>query len=173
MEKFTFVDRPNNQRIQLMNAVSAADSATATLFLDFQWTYRNMQKVYDDVLDKHDLSESRFIILMFLKNAPNYELLPSVLSEKLGATRATVSKLLTAMTHKGWIVKKSSPSDKRSVPVQLTEDGLQILEQFLPKNFQTVHLLFDNFTEEEMKQFAYLLGKIKKNTDKYTLEMEK
>lgn len=172
MEKFTFADRPSNQRIQVMNDVSEMDSTISELFIDFQWTYRNMQKVYDSVLDKNDLSESRFIILMFLKNAPNYELLPSVISEKLGATRATVSKLLTAMTHKGWIIKNSSPSDKRSVPVQLTDAGMAVLEAFLPKNFQTVHLLLGDLTAEERAQFSYLLGKIKQSTEKYTLEME-
>ena len=65
MEKFTFVDRPDNQRIQLLNNISEKDSEITKLFLDFQWVYRNMQRVYDDVLDKHGLSESRFIILMF------------------------------------------------------------------------------------------------------------
>lgn len=65
MEKFTFVDRLDNQRIQLLNNISEKDSEITELFLDFQWGYRNMQKVYDDVLDKHGLSESRFIMLMW------------------------------------------------------------------------------------------------------------
>ncbi|EAE8346447.1 MarR family transcriptional regulator [Listeria monocytogenes] len=172
MDNFSFVDRPDNQRIQLMNDVSEQDAIITELFLDFQWTYRNMQKVYDDVLDKNNLSESRFIILMFLKRAPNNELLPSVIAEKLGATRATVSKMLKAMERKSWITKKPSISDKRSITVKLTEAGMHILENFLPMNFQTVHLLFDQFTQDEMKQFSYLLGKIKQGTAKCTQETE-
>ncbi|MBC2331039.1 MarR family winged helix-turn-helix transcriptional regulator [Listeria swaminathanii] len=173
MDNFSFVDRPDNQRIQLMNDVSEQDAIITELFLDFQWTYRNMQKVYDDVLDKNNLSESRFIILMFLKRAPNHELLPSLIAEKLGATRATVSKMLKAMEQKGWITKKTSISDKRSITIKLTEAGMHILENFLPINFQTVHLLFDQLTQDEMKQFSYLLGKIKQGTTKCAQETEK
>ena len=115
MDNFTFVDRPDNQRLQLMKDVySELNSDIVKLFIDFQWTYRNMQSQYDYALDKSDLSESRFIILMFLYQAPNQTLLPSVISEKLGAARATVSKLLKAMEMKGWISKSTSTTDKRS-----------------------------------------------------------
>ena len=171
MENFTFVDRPNNERIKLMTDVySEGNSEISELFIDFQWTYRNMQKVYDYVLDKNNLSESRFIILMFLKNAPNRELLPSEISEKLGATRATVSKLLKAMEVKGWIMKRNSTTDKRSVSVQLTEAGNTVLEDFLPENFNVVRLLLGELSKEEMEQFSYLLNKIKASTQKCTLE---
>lgn len=172
MEKITFVDRPDNQRIQLLNNISEKDSEITELFLDFQWVYRNMQKVYDDVLDKHGLSESRFIILMFLRQAPHNELLPSVISEKLGATRATVSKLLKAMTLKGWVVKQASDNDKRSVSVKLTENGVKVLQEFLPPNFHTIHLLLGELTHEEIEQFSHLLAKIKTGTQKCTQEME-
>lgn len=105
MDNFSFVDRPSNQRTQLMNDVSEQDAMITELFLDFQWTYRNMQRVYDDILDQNDLTESRFIILMFLKRAPKQELLPSVIAHKLRATRATVSKLLKAMEQKAGLLK--------------------------------------------------------------------
>ncbi|MBC1972489.1 MarR family transcriptional regulator [Listeria welshimeri] len=172
MDNFSFVDSPSNQRIQLMNDVSEQDAMITELFLDFQWTYRNMQRVYDDILDQNDLTESRFIILMFLKRAPKQELLPSVIAHKLGATRATVSKLLKAMEQKGWITKNPSTSDKRSTSVKLTEEGMRVLDNFLPINFQTVHLLFESLTQDEMKQFSYLLKKIKQGTAKASQEME-
>ncbi|SQB12442.1 transcriptional regulator [Clostridium beijerinckii] len=61
MDNFTFIDRPDNQRLQLMKAVySELNSDIVKLFIDFQWTYRNMQKQYDYALDKNDLSESRY-----------------------------------------------------------------------------------------------------------------
>lgn len=169
MDKFTFVDRPDNQRLQLMKkSYTELNSDIVRLFIDFQWTYRNMQKAYDNVLDKNGLSESRFIILMFLYHAPDQTMLPSVISEKLGATRATVSKLLKAMEIKGWISKSSSTTDKRSLSIQLTENGNQILEKFLPENFNIANVLFGSLTSEEMEQLFYLLKKIQDNTQKYT-----
>lgn len=174
MDNFTFADRPSNQRIQLMiNSHSTIDAEVVELFLEFQWTYRNMQKVYDNTLIKNDLSESRFIILMFLKQAENQELLPSTIAEKLGATRATVSKLLKAMEAKEWIKKTIATSDKRSLPVQLTTLGNKVLEAFLPENFAVAEKIFSSFSAEEIKQFSYLLNKIKVGTQKCSLEMER
>ena len=169
MDNFTFVDRPDNQRLQLMKDVySELNSDIVKLFIDFQWTYRNMQKQYDYALDKNDLSESRFIILMFLYQAPNQTLLPSVISEKLGATRATVSKLLKAMEMKGWISKSTSTTDKRSLTIQLTETGNHVLEKFLPENFSIVNDLLGNLSSEEIQQLSSLLTKINDSTQKHT-----
>lgn len=174
MNNFTFVDRPDNQRLKLMQDVySELNSDVVKLFIDFQWTYRNVQKQYDYALDKNDLSESRFIILMFLYHAPYQTLLPSVISEKLGAARATVSKLLKAMETKGWISKSNSTTDKRSLSVQLTETGNHVLEKFLPENFSIVNKLLGNLSSEEIQQLSNLLKKINDNTQKYTQEMEK
>lgn len=174
MDNFTFIDRPDNQRLQLMkNVYSEVNSDIVKLFIDFQWTYRNMQKQYDYILDKNDLSESRFIILMFLYQAPNQTLLPSVISEKLGATRATVSKLLKGMEMKGWILKSTSTTDKRSLSVQLTETGNYVLEKFLPGNFSIVNDLLGSLSNEEIQLLSNLLKKINDSTKKYTQEKEK
>jgi len=173
MDTFTFVDRPDNQRLKLMKDVySELNSDIVKLFIDFQWTYRNMQKQYDYALDRNDLSESRFIILMFLYQAPNQTLLPSVISDKLGAARATVSKLLKAMEMKGWISKSTSTTDKRSLSVQLTETGNQVLEKFLPENFRIVNNLLGSLSSDEIQQLSNLLKKINDSTQKYTQEME-
>ena len=173
MDNFTFVDRPDNQRLQLMKDVySEVNSDIVKLFIDFQWAYRNMQKQYDYILDKNDLSESRFIILMFLYQAPNQTLLPSVISEKLGATRATVSKLLKAMEMKGWISKSTSTTDKRSLSVQLTETGNHVLEKFLPENFSIVNNLLGSLSSEEIQQLSNLLTKINDSTQKHTQKKE-
>ncbi|HCC00165.1 MAG TPA: MarR family transcriptional regulator [Ruminococcaceae bacterium] len=173
MESFSFVDRPDNQRLKLMTDLySKGTPEVSKLFIDFQWTYRNMQKVYDHALNKHGLSESRFIILMFLKNAPNHELLPSVISEKLGATRATVSKLLKVMEAKKWITKRGSTTDKRTISVQLTKAGNTVLEDYLPENFSVIESLFGNLSKEDLIQFSNLLNKIQEGTQKCTRELE-
>ena len=73
MDNFTFVDRPDNQRLKLMKDVySELNSDIVKLFIDFQWTYRNMQSQYDYALDKSDLSESRFISIIFIKRFKSF-----------------------------------------------------------------------------------------------------
>ncbi|MCU5753322.1 MarR family transcriptional regulator [Lactococcus lactis] len=106
MESYKFIDRPNYERIKATaEEFYQTDENLALAFLDFQWSYREMQKQYDNLLQRFSLTESRFIILMFLKRAKGNMLLPSEISEKLGASRPTVSKLLKAM-EKNKLVEK-------------------------------------------------------------------
>ncbi len=174
MERFTFKDRPNNQRMQVTvdQYAKSSNSEQALLFLDLQWTYREMQKAYDQVLAQYGLSESKFIILMFLNSAEENSLLPSELAEKLGASRATITKLLNSMEKEHWVKKIPSLIDKRAVQIQMTDQGKEVLEAFLPDNFEFVNTLTEELSEEEIDQFFYLLNKIKQGTTKLTKEME-
>lgn len=162
---YTFLDRPDEQRLEAHKKLySDLDTDAVRIFIDFQWAYRNMQRQYDSLLEQFDLSESRFIILMFLYQAPEYTLLPSTISEKLGATRATVSKLLKGMEQKGMILKIISDIDKRSFPVKITDLGLEILHKFLPYNFDIVHDFFHDFSKEDIQTLSTLLKKIENRT---------
>lgn len=165
--EYSFKDRPDKERIQsTIDLYSSGDSKNSELFLEFQWTYRNAQEAYDEILHEYSLSESRFIILMFLKHARNHELSPSEIANKLGSTRATASKLIKGMIGAKFITKRESLTDKRSTIVGLSKQGEIVLEKFLPRNFEAMNLFMTNFSDEEKKQFSYLLQKLQNNTMK-------
>ncbi len=115
---------------------------------------RNRKK-YNRLLETFDLSESRFVILMFLGHAEDKRLLSSEIATRLGVTRVTVSKLLKGMEQQTLIEKIASKLDKRSTPIQLTDKGRQILKRFLPYNYEAVHLLFEPFTAEKKSNFLF------------------
>lgn len=173
MYEFEFNDRPTKERVEaLKNSFPEANASFVTLFLDIQWTYRDMQKQYDALLDSFGLTETKFIILMFLYREPNYQLLPSELSEKLGSTRATTTKVINGLERNNWVIKVPSELDKRSVIVRLTKEGKILLEKFLPENYRAAALLMSALDETEQELFAVLLNKIKIGTKKMQHEME-
>lgn len=174
MVNYDFNDRPDRARLaaSLSAYPNTATIELVQLFLDFQWTYREMQRSYDKLLEEYQLSESKFILLMFLKQAPKQQLTPSELAGKLGATRATITKLLNKMTQDQWVAKESNPADTRSIQIKLLPKGIIILEKFLPMNFHSTQAYFEGFDEEEIRQFKKLLDKIKNNTATFKKEME-
>lgn len=173
IENFDFIDRPDNQRIQAMaSKYSDVDASYVQLFLHFQWTYREIEKSYNRLLEKFGLTESRFIILMFLYQADQKQLLPSEIAKKLGATRATVSKLIKGLERSSFVTKTTSEIDKRSVYIKITKQGETTLTQFLPYNFESVKQLFSPLSEVEMRDFTSLLNKVLQGKNKLT-EMER
>lgn len=173
MIEHDFNDRPTKERVDaLKNSFPEANGSFVTLFLDIQWTYREIQKQYDILFDCYGLTETKFIILMFLYNEPSHQLLPSILSEKLGSTRATITKVIKGLERSQWIIKKSSSRDKRSVIIQLTPEGESLLEKFLPKNYHAVSLIMSPLDTSEQKELVRLLNKVKVGTKKMQNEME-
>ncbi|MFQ6367114.1 MarR family winged helix-turn-helix transcriptional regulator [Lactococcus lactis] len=173
MESYKFIDRPNYERIKATaEEFYQTDENLALAFLDFQWSYREMQKQYDNLLQRFSLTESRFIILMFLKRAKSNMLLPSEISEKLGASRPTVSKLLKAMEKNKLVEKTSSVIDKRSVYFKITDYGLEVLDNFVPSNFRAVETIFSFLESEDISTLTRLLEKLNQGTNKLKKEME-
>ncbi len=173
MTNYNFNDRPSEARVSTLKAeFPNVDSQLVVAFINFQWTYREMQRQYDRLLASYELSESKFLILMFLRQAHKQQLLPSVLAEKLGATRPTVSKLLTGLSKQSFVKKIGNARDKRSSLIQLTEAGNEVLKDLLPYNFTAPQLIFEDFSADELQYFEHLLEKINQGTQKLKTEME-
>ncbi|HEY0221591.1 MAG TPA: MarR family transcriptional regulator [Lactovum miscens] len=173
MENFKFIDRPDSERIKATaEEYHEIDENLVLNFLNFQWTYREMQKQYDALLSQFNLTESRFIILMFLKRSPENMLLPSDISLKLGASRPTVSKLLKAMEQIDLVEKITSSSDKRSAYFKITNKGNETLRAFMPHNFEAVKTIFSQLDLKDLENLKHLLKAINQGTLKLQKEME-
>ncbi|MDQ7938245.1 MarR family transcriptional regulator [Lactiplantibacillus sp. WILCCON 0030] len=121
-------------------------------------------------MTKYDLTETRFIILMFLLRADDQQLTPAVIATKLGATRATVSKILKRLIANDWVVKTNSVKDKRSVLIQLTSAGEAVLHTFLPHNFEAVKTIMAPFSTSEIATLTKLLHKVNQGSQKSNSE---
>lgn len=175
MSDYKFVDRPDLNRMTKSAGrydISEDSTARSKVFLDFLFSNREMIKAYDRFLDQYDLSESRFIILMFLLQAPNKTLAPSEIVQKLGATKATVSKMLKVMENKEWVEKTPSTIDKRSVAIKLTKTGEKLINQFYPQNFKAVGQIMSELDESDLQSLTKIITKINKGIQKLSEEME-
>ena len=158
---FDFTDRPDEHRLDLMRKVYPdVDTQSVLTFLNFRTCFRAVANDYQQVLDQFGLSESRFLILMFLYHQQPQALSIPVLAEKLGATKATTSKLVRGMVASGLVEKTTTAADKRASLIQMTTEGATLLDRFLPVNYQTVNRLFANLTHDEQIQLNRLLDKL-------------
>ena len=97
---------------------------------------------------------------MFLYHQQPQALSITVLAEKLGATKATTSKLVRGMVASGLVEKTTTAADKRASLIRMTTEGATLLDRFLPVNYQTVNRLFANLTHDEQIQLNRLLDKL-------------
>jgi DNA-binding MarR family transcriptional regulator len=67
--------------------------------------------------------------LRFLARANRFSRTPAALADYLGSTRGTVSQTLIALESKGLVLRRQSSRDRRSVELELTSTGVEMLEE--------------------------------------------
>ena len=75
------------------------------------------------------LNPAQWEALRFLARANRYSRSPSALAEFLGTTKGTASQTLIALESKGFVKRTRRASDRRSVDLEVTPAGLELIEQ--------------------------------------------
>ncbi|MBB4366827.1 DNA-binding MarR family transcriptional regulator [Bradyrhizobium sp. CIR18] len=80
---------------------------------------------FEDTL--HGLRDREWMALRFLARANRFSRTPSGLAQFVGTTRATASQTVKRLEDKGYLQRRSSDEDKRSVILDVTQRGETIL----------------------------------------------
>lgn len=83
---------------------------------------------------------------------------PSQLAEAMGATSGRVSTILAALTKKDWIVRTADPKDRRSVVIELSEEGQRAFRQHGDELVKRLEWVFSQMGERRTRDFVGLLG---------------
>jgi len=76
---------------------------------------------------KHGLRDREWMALRFLSRANRFSRTPSALASYVGTTRGTASVLVDELERLGYLERKRSAEDKRSVMLSLTQKGKKVL----------------------------------------------
>ena len=76
---------------------------------------------------KHGLRDREWMALRFLSRANRFSRTPSALASYVGTTRGTASVLVDELERLGYLERKRSAEDKRSVMLNLTQKGKKVL----------------------------------------------
>ncbi|MFC6356325.1 MarR family winged helix-turn-helix transcriptional regulator [Luethyella okanaganae] len=81
-------------------------------------------------LSKFDLSEGRLSVL--LAAAKSRGATPAFLAEQLGITRAAITGLVDGLERQGLIRRSAHPADRRSMTIEVTVPGQEVLDRLVP-----------------------------------------
>lgn len=110
-------------------------------------------------LEPHGLSEARFVLLVLLESSPD-GLGPSLLADRAGVTRGTITGLLDGLEREGLVRRAPAPDDRRALLVRLTPDGKALARTLLRDHARWIDGLFASLSGAERRQISALLGKI-------------
>lgn len=83
------------------------------------------------------------------------------IADRLGVTSAAITQVTNDLVDKGLLERTVNEDDRREVNLSLTKKSEETFKVFRKHHFDHLRPFFDDFSDDELGQFIYLLGKIK------------
>ncbi|NOH94456.1 MarR family transcriptional regulator [Vibrio sp. AIC-3] len=107
---------------------------------------------------KYDMKLGEFDVLATLRRSGKpYQLTPSELIGSMMLTSGAMTNRLDKLEAKGLISREHSKEDRRSVSVQLTKDGLILIDQMMTEHVETQKKLVKSLSASQKKNTNQLL----------------
>ncbi len=137
-----------------------ADVTAIASFLYLLRVATDLSLALNTCLSKHDLLQGRWWVLILLMREESTTSTPSILADKLGVTRATMTGLLDGLEQSGLVTRVFAKEDRRSVKIQLTSAGQAKLDVVMPDYYRRLRQCMQGLDEEKRVQLQQLLGLI-------------
>jgi DNA-binding MarR family transcriptional regulator len=114
----------------------------------------------DRALRHHHLSRAGREALAVLEGA-GQPLSPTTIAQRLIVTTASVTSLLDTLERRGLVERRADPADRRRLLVAITEDGLALVDQFLPEVVALQTAVMAQLSEPQRRQLVKLLATVR------------
>lgn len=85
---------------------------------------------------------------------------PSALSDRLIVTRATVTGVLDSLERRGFVARTANPTDRRSVVVEITPAGLEVLARLRTLIHGAERAWLGVLSDDELRTYISVLHRI-------------
>lgn len=128
------------------------------------------QRLYEQLdreLQRHaGMSHAYYEVLVRLSEAPERSLRMSELAARAHSSRSRLSHAIARLEERGWVRRRSCPTDRRGLFAVLTDAGFAALESAAPGHVEGVrtHLL-DPLTREQVRQLHAISVAVRDHLD--------
>jgi len=88
-------------------------------------------------------------------------LTPTELSRFQHVSKNTISSLIRGLEDQGLVTRELDKQDKRVFRLRITEQGKEIVRDFIPRKSRDLNLLVNGLTDDEVAQLTTLLYKLR------------
>jgi len=121
---------------------------------------RELRTALDRKFDAHGITSQQAALLLLSRLQC---VSPNKMAERLGTDAAGMTRLIDRLESKGFVMRKTSPEDRRSIVVVLGPRSKRILPRLIPEFRRAEKGLLDGFAEYEVVELNNLLRRLLKN----------
>lgn len=135
-----------------------ADITAVSSFLHLLRVATDLSAALDSCLSRHGLLQGRWWVLILLMREENKTSTPSMLAEKAGVTRATMTGLIDGLEQSGLVERLYDKEDRRSVQIRLTDAGQAKLDVVMPDYYRRLRRCMQQIDECSRKNLIQILN---------------
>ncbi len=163
MKKYiTFV--PTNIVITIMRIEEIIKSnvtmdAAKKVILNLMYTQTVIADKFNEILKPYDLSSEQYNVLRILRGQKGCPANMCLIQERMIAKNSNTTRLIDKLLLKELVTREVCPENRRKIEVQITEKGLDLLDELDPKVLENEKIFSNNLSKDELELLNTLLEK--------------
>lgn len=126
-------------------------------------TSEQWKKQMEKVFKQHQLNSIEFDILATLRRS-QAPLTPTELYQTLMLSSGVMSTRIESLVQRGLLQRLASEEDRRSCRVELTEQGMTLIDPVVNEHVQNMEQMLSPLNKKEREQLADLLKKLQNDS---------
>ena len=110
-------------------------------------------------LEREGLSATGFSVLVVLTTAGG-ELELRALRHRLRTSKANATEVVSTLVQRGFVSRRRLPTDRRTVLVQITPEGSELVDRLFPEHTERVTQAFSVLDEDEKRSLTEICRKL-------------
>jgi len=128
------------------------------LTLKFREIKNTLSGYLTQVLPSYRISPIMMYTLEFLRKHPDS--IAVDIAKEFGLTRGAVTQILDRLEEKSLILRRPHPTSRRSLSIQVTDTGNELINAIFHEYDQKIEQLFANYSQEELSLLRQLVEKL-------------
>jgi MarR family transcriptional regulator, 2-MHQ and catechol-resistance regulon repressor len=128
-------------------------------FLALMKTAKNIQDQIRSEMSANNLSITEFSVLEVL-HQKGMQTIHQV-GQSILISSGSMTYVIDKLEQKGMLERRACPSDRRAIHLALTDTGMALMEEIMPRHQRLIDGMFESLSEEERESIVALLNKIK------------
>ncbi|MPR06813.1 MarR family winged helix-turn-helix transcriptional regulator [Microvirga tunisiensis] len=154
-------DGIDERRAQWAAELPEVDTRGMAILGRARWITLTARPPTEAIFKTHGLDSGEADVLFsLLRSGPPYRLRPTELFRSLMISSGGLTDRLNRLTKAGLIRRASAEGDGRSLPVELTEEGIARAREAFREDMAIEAAMLDGLTEDEQVRLADLLRKL-------------
>ena len=134
--------------------------------LNIIYTQNVLGERFNEILKPYDLSSEQFNVLRILRGQKGNAVNMCDIQERMIAKTSNTTRLIDKLLLKEMVSRQVCPENRRKIEVNITQKGLDTLQDLDPKVEAYENSMHDIFTKEELEKARIALEKATQSNSK-------